>query len=289
MSVNWLLQENIFQEELEPLIAAIKNEGCNLEYIRYQPFSSPSIKHGSIYQTRYDWPFDEKDCVVFYGSINMTSYIQKYKNYIPGTIASFANFDCLGYYKYFAQYLTNNDYIVMPLSEALRNKDFIFDNYSKGDRVFVRPNCSKKPFTGCVLSYQDFELKNYELGYRYHNNEHLLVLISSPKNIINEYRLFVGETDILGSTSYSIDGIINHGEVVPDKVISFTQNVLNEVDWRPDPVFVVDIGVEDTERVSILELNSFSCSGIYACDPTPIVRRVNEIALKEYVEYTSLT
>jgi hypothetical protein len=57
------------------------------------------------------------------------------------------------------------------------------------------------------------------------------------------------------------------------------------VSWRPDPLFMLDVGETDG-GLHLLELNSFSCSGLYRCDPAPVVAVASELAGKAWQELT---
>ena len=39
---------------------------------------------------------------------------------------------------------------------------------------------------------------------------------------------------------------------------------------------------ESDEKLYVLELNSFSCSGLYACDLSEVIRTASEIAEREW-------
>jgi hypothetical protein len=53
--------------------------------------------------------------------------------------------------------------------------------------------------------------------------------------------------------------------------------------WQPDPMWILDI-CKTSGGLSLLEINSFSCSGFYACDVEPIVREATRLALWEWME-----
>jgi len=57
--------------------------------------------------------------------------------------------------------------------------------------------------------------------------------------------------------------------------------LLAEVPYRPDPIYMMDICVSGN-KLHLLELNSFSCSGLYQCDPSAVVNTVKELALDEW-------
>jgi hypothetical protein len=63
----------------------------------------------------------------------------------------------------------------------------------------------------------------------------------------------------------------------PGEVRGFTEAMLAEVRWRPDPIFMVDI-CESEGRLWLVELNSFSCSWLYQCDHAAVVAQASELA-----------
>lgn len=57
-----------------------------------------------------------------------------------------------------------------------------------------------------------------------------------------------------------------------------------EHEWQPDICYTVDIAEHDG-RVSLLEINSFSCAAFYDCNIEAIVREASVVATKEWMEY----
>ena len=56
--------------------------------------------------------------------------------------------------------------------------------------------------------------------------------------------------------------------------------------FEPEICFVVDIAtIKSGTELKLLELNSFSCSGIYSCDTDKIVESVNRVAWEEWMSY----
>ena len=66
---------------------------------------------------------------------------------------------------------------------------------------------------------------------------------------------------------------------------SLASKIVKE-EWQPDRAYTLDICLSDG-KYSLLEANSFSCSGLYACPVEPIVREVSRIALEEWKEYNN--
>jgi hypothetical protein len=57
--------------------------------------------------------------------------------------------------------------------------------------------------------------------------------------------------------------------------------MLAEVRWRPDPIFMADVG-EAEGQLFLIELNGFSCSWLYACDLKAVIAAAAEMATKAW-------
>ena len=64
----------------------------------------------------------------------------------------------------------------------------------------------------------------------------------------------------------------------PNEVVAFADQMLSEVQWRPDPIFVMDV-CEAENGLRLLELNGFSCSSAYLCNLETLVATASELAL----------
>lgn len=281
--MNWLLEENVFPEPLRELKEAISDQGDKFTLVKYVPFEGGFVdeQHRVLDVQKF-----ENEPTFFYGSLNLSRSIQQQTSIQPGAICSFDNFRCINYYPHFEKWLLNRDYLVLPVSEAIRNRESIFSEFGRSFNfedgwntrrgndhrmVFAKPDSGDKSFKGKLLHYSEFNLQGFEHGF-YFDDPHLLTMVSIPTLIENEYRFFVSGKKILSYSSYKVDGRDNTKEVVPQIVIDYVQNVLNEVQWCPDPIYVLD-----TDGCDVIELNSVSSSGLYQCDPKPIVRKIKEL------------
>ena len=87
MDVKWLVENEVFSEDLKPLMDEIKRQGHALSVVKYIPFQG-----GEFY------PFADDDCVVCYGSLNLIQQIQRTKKWIPGPWCNLNNFKCVNYF-----------------------------------------------------------------------------------------------------------------------------------------------------------------------------------------------
>lgn len=63
---------------------------------------------------------------------------------------------------------------------------------------------------------------------------------------------------------------------VPQEVLDYGQEVVNNVKYEPDPAWVLDV-CETKGHLKVLEVGSFSCSGLYAADPETVILKINEL------------
>jgi len=65
-----------------------------------------------------------------------------------------------------------------------------------------------------------------------------------------------------------------------DELHKFAEMIAKE--YSPEPIFCIDIGVcRNQNELKLIEINSFSCSGLYKCDETIIVKEVSEHCWRE--------
>lgn len=278
--VRWLIEDGTFSEDIQPIVKEIRKQGMTAETIRYKPFESGEYNQ-----------FRDEDCVIVLGSINLIQQIRKQKPWIPGYFANFHNFDCMIYYAHFAPYLWIKDsYRIMPLNEVKRQFNEMQLKYG---RLFFRPCSGMKNFTGQELDYNS--LLNHQDNY---GKPELPVVIGKYLDISNEFRIFCSGKDIIdGSMYYDYQGNYNTKAISDledeDKkasilAMNFAQKILDETNWRPDRIFAMDIGVAETERVGLIEINSFSCSGWYKTNPENVIKKASELAIEEWNEINNI-
>ncbi len=270
--VKWLLEPEIFDDESKPLIDTLAKHG-----IEYQiwPF-------GHMYQD-FKSKFKD-DCVVFHGSFQFANVIRRQTTWIPGVYCNLAKFDCLYYYPRIGNYLLNWDYVMMPLGAVgTPNKVRQLDQFTFFNKLFIRPSSGSKSFTGKLIERAalDKELRQFALRA----DPETLVVISKPQWIKREWRTVVAENKVITASQYKLGVQMIRSKDVPVEVIQYAQNVLDNVKYNPDPIWTLDICETDDGKLHVLEVGSFSCAGLYDCDPEVIVETVNRIALEEYNDY----
>jgi len=205
--------------------------------------------------------------------------------WVPGPWLTAENYKCTHYYPRLGSFLFNDPYIVMPRGDVPRHLNQLNSWLGKDDCLFIRPDSALKPFTAMVFKMDLFE-KDWEWVKEFTDPESLIV-ISSPKNILGEWRFVVAGTQIVTGSQYQLN---KKFDMAPSYPVG-AENLAAEIAqiYQPDPMFIIDICLGADQKFYLLELGAFSVAGLYACDMEKIVKAAAEVAEKEwndlYIKY----
>jgi hypothetical protein len=219
---------------------------------------------------------------VFTGSLKMANEIDG--QWDPGVYYNRKNMECTTYYSYFGKYLLNNDYVMVPLLELSRRREYFFKEFGKNNEIFMRPDSGSKTFAGNIypLDTLDIELHTMDL-YAGRSMDNILVVVATPKVIDYEWRIVIADHRPVAASLYKVNNEVVIKEGCDDGAWDLADAIACEV-WQPDRCYVLDIA-KCGNQYSLIECNSFSCSGLYACNLEAVVRMVSAAAKKEYEEY----
>ena len=212
------------------------------------------------------------ECVVCYGDINFVRQVHRRAPYIPGAWCDFNNMKCSTYYAYFGKYLLNKQYFMMPVEEVLRR----WNSLTASGSLFIRPDSGTKPFTGYVVRHD--EKHEIQTLIDAVGNE-ILVVVAPEKKITTEWRFVICDGKVVAGCQY-----------LPWESPDYDTHALclaieiGRQQWQPDLCYTVDIAECDGE-MHLLEINSFSCAGLYGCNMESVVRYASEVAEEEWQEY----
>lgn len=277
MKPTWIIEPNVFQENEEKLRSIIKKNDMECLCIDFDHY----IAHGADNLPRND------SCVVYYGSLGLMQRLRRERVWTPGFYGTLENLKCSTYFNYFGKWLFNKDYIMMPLMELVRDRVRVCDILNT-DHLFVRPDSGFKQFTGFTIHRDSISLDAFGLGY-YYEDPTILVVVAPAMSIQREWRIVICEDRVVTGSRYkslfetdeSQSNTFDH-----QMAMGFAQSIAKEVTWRPDSMYVMDICKDDFGGYYLLELNSFSCSGLYKCDLEKVVEVASEQAVKEWKEMT---
>lgn len=278
MKPKWLLQTDIFEENLDILVEEIKRQGMECRIYDYQPFSYCN----DIIDEYYD-----EECVIVYGSLQFGAALNRNRDctFIPGVYCKLDSFKCSYYYPFFGDTLLNHQYILLPYWDLLRRKDFIFDTLGRKACVFVRPDSGFKNFTGNVIHKQNWEKDVPWLG-DYDVDSHTLILVAPYQPVDREWRFVVVDGKIVSGSQYRNASGTKLVEAELD-IAAYAQSAVDKAmsaGFTTDRAWCIDI-CETKESLHVLEIGCFSCAGLYVAPKEPIVREVSRAALEEWLEY----
>jgi hypothetical protein len=124
-----------------------------------------------------------------------------------------------------------------------------------------------------LISQEDFETALAPTRY----DPETRIVVAEPHAIRREWRLVVAGNDVIAGSQYAEDGERAIQPGCPDEVRDFASAILEHVRWRPDEIFMFDVG-RTPKGLKLVELNSFSCSWLYACDLAAVVEDASWLA-----------
>ena len=268
----WLIESGVFGESSDAIKSEIRAQGMAFEVVHARPFLN------GIIPTVSGRPLEDDACVIFWGSPPLMHHIRLIRSWRPGGWCNFDRLNCAEYYPHLRQRLINGNCAIDSIDQMLENASELFARYSKNDEVFVRPCTLEKVFTGQLVDIESFQ--SLLERARYAGCE---ILVAAPADISYEWRLVVRAGKPIAASQYRVNGEIEIRAGCPSEVISYLDEIWSSLEWIPDEFFVVDV-CKSGDNFYVVELNSFSCSGWYACDPAPIVASASESAAKLVAE-----
>lgn len=270
--MKWIIENFTDSEDYNELIKAVQEQGHDCYVIgRRNNFDfNPS-------------GYQENDCVIFQGSIQMTRHCRKVlpKGCFPIAYCDEPKYLCSAYYPFVQEFLFNDKFEFVTVEQLKANRFEFYRKFGKEALIYIRPDRGDKPFAGQLVDIQDFDLF-WRNGVVCTASETDLVVVSTPKQINGEYRFVATKHgDVVAHSTYQYQGQKTLIPFVPPKALELVQKIL-KVGYFPDSVFVMDICEDADGNFWLMEFNSFSSAGLYACEKAPIVRRVSEIAQNEH-------
>ncbi len=263
MRPTWMIQTNMEGVDTDPMINAVDEQMMSVLPVEH----TLGIPHDfSSYGSR--------GSLVCYGDIDFVRQVQKSAPFIPGAWCNFYNMKCSTYYSHFGEHLLNRNYLMMPVGDLLRRWHSLMILYSSP--MFVRPDSGAKPFTGHVIKPGE---KHKIQALIQTVGPETLVVISTEKNIIAEYRFVVCNKRVVAGCQYLPIELPNY----PTSPLRLARLIANH-EWQPDLCYTVDIA-EHNGQIYLLEINSFSCAGLYQCDIGVVVQYASLAAEFEWNDY----
>ena len=273
MNITWIIENFTGDNGYEELIEEDKNQGHKVIVLNI-------TNHFELNPNL----IEQNGCVIFQGSIQLFRKLKTELTLTPLGWMTDQNYLCSRYYPHFQKFLFNDRHVFTTVAGLKHNKWWFYSSFGKEAIIYVRPDGGDKTFTGQLLDLQDFD-KFWNNKVVCNVSDEDLVIVSTPKNVIGEWRFIVtDQKEILGTSLYNYQGQRTYVPSAPEKATALCKQIL-DVGWHPDPVFTIDICEDSDQNYWLMEINSFTSAGTYAAPKVSIVKRVSEIALKEWKDH----
>lgn len=269
LSPKWVVDKYIFEDSRIPK-EAFGKLGIEVFEFDYIPFLVEDIVV----------PFHEDDLVITYSTLNSVSHLRKFY----GCYYDSLRYNCNVYMALLEvdkKLFLNHDHMYCTLATLIASPDYYFKLMGM-DKLFFRPNAGNKTFTGNLWTTGSISRELDAIVQMYNAPLDTMILVSTPKNILDESRFIIGNRKILANSRYQIDGEHKEDLNVHSESIELVNHVLDTSEWLPDELFVIDIA-RTPDGPRIIELNSFSCSGWYAVDPESLISKVTDVVTENYI------
>lgn len=224
-------------------------------------------------------------CVVLYGSFRFVRRVERQLKasgghaLLPGAFARVENLSYSAFGAHLGDVLLNDDFVILPFGEFRRRRlrDW-------GGRCFLRPDAVTKSFPGMVVAEADFDHEMNSLEKLQHVMPEDLVVASSGRNILRETRFVVVDGEVVSGSTYGWNGSGDIGLPIDEASAALARNVACRT-WQPDRAYTCDVALIEHEgdlKARLIELNSFSCAGLYGCDLDKVVAAVSDAAVDEW-------
>jgi hypothetical protein len=261
----WAIETGIEKEYEQKLTQSAKDAGFDVVHPKFQPF---------VHDFRVDRAADDADVVIFHGSLQGAEVAKAYGWTVYENAAQLM---CNYYYPRLHDRILNRQHVFMPFGDLKHHKDFLFRALGSSGCLFIRPDSNRKLFTGKVVTEetwgQDLELLGF---YDDVVKPETMVVVAPPRNVDTEWRFFVSRGKVVTGSMY-VWGRDHTRTLASENEIKRAQQYVDyctEQGFGPDPVWVMDMCRTTDKQFHILEVGSFSSSGLYACDTDALVKAV---------------
>lgn len=270
--VNWVVDTYILDSRstIGDLLGSIRNSGANLFETKYIPLSEEQ-SYGPE-----EWI---KEPTILYGTHGFVSKCKR--GYTPGAYGISSNMNCNVYYSNIPNdWMLNSEFIFTTFHD-LKQKPEKYFNMLNTSRLFIRPNSGFKTFAGFVITRSNAldELSSTMQLTSVMPETFVLVARYQPLN--GEFRFIIGDGEVIDGSEYRWDNILDIRHDWPQECWDLADRMAKH-SWQPDLVYTCDVAQTELYGPKIVEINSFACAGLYACNKDKVVNAINRIAEKEF-------
>lgn len=271
MKVNWVVDTYILESRSTQgdLLGDIQKAGHNLHITKYVPFADEQ-----------DYGPEEwvKEPTVLYGTHGFLNKCKK--PFFPGAYGLGQNLNCAMYYAHVPnEWMLNEDFVMLPF-QVIKNDPWRIFNLFGASKFFIRPNSGFKTFAGMVVDAHDVHHQLSGSQQLTSVMPDTICLVAPVIELKGEFRFLVVGGKVVDGSEYRWDGKL-------DIRLDYDMDCFRMADrmaqhsWQPDAIYTCDVALTD-KGPKIIELNSFSCAGLYAMNKRKVVDAVSKFAWREF-------
>lgn len=147
--------------------------------------------------------------------------------------------------------------------------------------LFIRPDSGLKTFAGQTITMENWNDTIMTLDQLSSVMPETMILVARPKDLQGEFRFVIADGQVVTGSEYRWDGKLDIRIDYPQECFEMAQRVAQH-EWQVDIAYTCDVALTD-DGPKVIELNGFSCAGLYACNKDEIVKHVSAVALKEFL------
>jgi ATP-grasp domain, R2K clade family 3 len=265
MHVKWLFEKDVFLDgNSERLVEMVRRRGMECKTIRYADGDEVHV-------------FNESDRVVVYGSIGFVRNLICKKRWQPTAWFDENVLCCHHYYSYWGSHLLQHNFRFLTLGELQRQAATLYSEVGVDGRLFIRPDDNLKSFAGSVVLREKFDRWLKQNVSCYDLPASLLCLVSTPQEILGEWRLVIAERQVLTASAYIAENRTGSIAAVPQEVLATAGRILAHASFDPFPIYVMDIA-QTANGFFLMEIGSLNCASLYACDLDKVVDVASRLA-----------
>jgi hypothetical protein len=218
-------------------------------------------------------------CVVLYGSHEFTRYVESHQ-YQPGALGVNARTQASSYMSNLPlDWFMNRNANMMTWAMFKHRARELFYNFDAGE-LFIRPNSGLKTFAGHKVKFGTIDHDISSLDQTSSVVDDTLILVNQCQDIQGEFRFVIADKEVITGSEYRWDGKLDIRRDWPEECFTLAEKVAKQ-GWQVDVAYTCDVALTE-EGPKIVELNGFSCAGLYACDLAKVVEGVSRAAAREW-------
>ena len=288
----WIIEKLVF-ENTDAIVKAAIASGCDVEIVECGCGMPPERFRDSV-------AYPPERCLIAYGSINFVRGMLECGAWTPTAWLDAEELNCRTYYAYLGKFLLQQEYLMLPWSEFVRKKDYLYKavGYPSMEvhvdgtaslplgkkQIFVRPADNLKSISsGTLVEHDKFDHWAKMTANCYEPDPELLVVVARPQQVLAEWRFWMTKDRIVSQTGYGPEGC--SFAAIPSEADLLALEVAREWGKKTQaPMFVVDVCRACTGETGfrLVEIGSANTCSMYGADAAKIVGEMTEQAQRQW-------